>query len=161
MYTDNIEELGNFMADVLAKMDQAQARASKSGPARNRSELFQQLPDKKEYPDYYVLIARPIAFCTIDQRVNKGLYSAVTDFERDVRLVFANAREYNIPGSSIVQDADYLEKKIFEPRLAVYMKTRALARPVRSERGAPNPRNASATMAASDDDNNRLEPTHS
>eukprot|EP01052_Picozoa_sp_SAG31_P025685 SAG31_NODE_2267_length_6052_cov_7.222241_4_plen_157_part_00 len=108
------------MADVLAKMDQAQAESAESGPARNRSELFQQLPDKKEYPDYYVLIARPIAFCTIDQRVNKGLYSAVTDFERDVRLVFANAREYNIPGSSIVQDADYLEKKIFEPQFKLY-----------------------------------------
>lgn len=37
------------------------------------------------------------------------MYPTSNDFMADVRLMFANAREYNEPGSQIVNDANMLE----------------------------------------------------
>ena len=66
---------------------------------RKRCDLFREPPDKREYPDYYRIIASPIALSHIRKRINSHQYKTVTAFRDDVRLMFTNARTYNQEGS--------------------------------------------------------------
>ncbi|KAI8983220.1 SNF2 family N-terminal domain-containing protein [Trametes punicea] len=77
---------------------------------RKRSDLFRELPDRREYPDYYQLIKQPIALSTIRKRISSHYYKNVLDFREDMRLMFNNARTYNQEGSWVYVDADEMEK---------------------------------------------------
>lgn len=77
---------------------------------RKRCDLFRELPDKREYPDYYRIIISPIALSHIRKRINTHQYKTVTAFRDDVRLMFTNARTYNQEGSWVYVDAVEMEK---------------------------------------------------
>ncbi|KAI9512303.1 SNF2 family N-terminal domain-containing protein [Russula earlei] len=77
---------------------------------RKRCDLFRELPDKREYPDYYRIIPMPIALSHIRKRINTHQYKTVTAFRDDVRLMFTNARTYNQEGSWVYVDAVEMEK---------------------------------------------------
>ncbi len=77
---------------------------------RKRCDLFRELPDKREYPDYYRIIPLPIALSHIRKRINSHQYKTVTGFRDDVRLMFTNARTYNQEGSWVYVDAVEMEK---------------------------------------------------
>ncbi|KAF8499112.1 SNF2 family N-terminal domain-containing protein [Russula emetica] len=77
---------------------------------RKRCDLFREPPDKREYPDYYRIIASPIALSHIRKRINSHQYKTVTAFRDDVRLMFTNARTYNQEGSWVYVDAVEMEK---------------------------------------------------
>ncbi|CDO74808.1 hypothetical protein BN946_scf185001.g56 [Trametes cinnabarina] len=77
---------------------------------RKRSDLFRELPDRREYPDYYQLIKQPIALSTIRKRISSHYYKNVLDFREDMRLMFNNARTYNQEGSWVYVDAEEMEK---------------------------------------------------
>ncbi|THH30382.1 hypothetical protein EUX98_g3797 [Antrodiella citrinella] len=77
---------------------------------RKRCELFKDVPDRREYPDYYQLITRPIALSTLRKRINSNYYKSVLDFRDDMRLMFNNARTYNQEGSWVYVDAEEMEK---------------------------------------------------
>ncbi|KAL4254551.1 Swr1 complex component [Abortiporus biennis] len=77
---------------------------------RKRCELFKELPDKREYPDYYQLIKQPIALSTLRKRLSSNHYKSVLDFRDDWRLMFNNARTYNQEGSWVYVDAEEMEK---------------------------------------------------
>ncbi|TCD61184.1 hypothetical protein EIP91_008809 [Steccherinum ochraceum] len=77
---------------------------------RKRCDLFREVPDKREYPDYYQLIKQPIALATLRKRIGSNYYKSVTDFEKDWRLMFNNARTYNQEGSWVYVDAEEMEK---------------------------------------------------
>jgi len=77
---------------------------------RKRCDLFRELPDKREYPDYYRIIPSPIALSHIRKRINTHQYKVVTSFRDDVRLMFTNARTYNQEGSWVYIDAVEMEK---------------------------------------------------
>src|SRR5487761_1516164 len=47
---------------------------------RKRCDLFRELPDKREYPDYYRIILSPIALSHIRNRLNTHQYKTVTAF---------------------------------------------------------------------------------
>jgi len=76
---------------------------------RKRCELFREIPDRREYPDYYQLIEKPIALSTLRKRINAGTYKTVTEFQDDFRLMFNNARQYNQEGSWVYNDAEDME----------------------------------------------------
>ncbi|KAI0641156.1 SNF2 family N-terminal domain-containing protein [Trametes meyenii] len=84
---------------------------------RRRSDLFRELPDRREYPDYYQLIKQPIALSTIRKRISSHYYKNVLDFREDMRLMFNNARTYNQEGSWVYVDADEMEK-VFDSMFA-------------------------------------------
>ncbi|KAI0770991.1 SNF2 family N-terminal domain-containing protein [Trametes elegans] len=84
---------------------------------RRRSDLFRELPDRREYPDYYHLIKQPIALSTIRKRISSHYYKNVLDFREDMRLMFNNARTYNQEGSWVYVDADEMEK-VFDAMFA-------------------------------------------
>ncbi|KZT08941.1 uncharacterized protein LAESUDRAFT_675453 [Laetiporus sulphureus 93-53] len=77
---------------------------------RKRCELFREVPDRREYPDYYQLIKQPIALSTLRKRLQGTYYRNVLDFRDDWRLMFNNARTYNQEGSWVYVDAEEMEK---------------------------------------------------
>ncbi|KAI0932898.1 hypothetical protein AcW1_000117 [Taiwanofungus camphoratus] len=77
---------------------------------RKRCELFREVVDKREYPDYFQLIKQPIALSTLRKRLSGGYYKNVLDFREEWRLMFNNARTYNQEGSWVYVDADEMEK---------------------------------------------------
>ncbi|KAF8971597.1 SNF2 family N-terminal domain-containing protein [Flammula alnicola] len=62
---------------------------------RKRCELFRELPDRRDYPDYYQLITQPIALSVLRKRASSNFYKTVQAFRDDWRLMFNNARTYN------------------------------------------------------------------
>ncbi|XP_060060493.1 protein polybromo-1 isoform X26 [Erinaceus europaeus] len=76
------------------------------------SELFQKLPSKVQYPDYYAIIKEPIDLKTIAQRIQSGSYKSLHAMAKDIDLLAKNAKTYNEPGSQVFKDANSI-KKIF------------------------------------------------
>jgi hypothetical protein len=70
---------------------------------RSLSELFAQLPPRKEYPDYYSAIAKPFALSTMRRKIDGGKYSRMHELRADMELMVSNAKTYNLPGSVVVQ----------------------------------------------------------
>lgn len=76
---------------------------------RDRSELFMELPDKREYRDYYAIIKRPISLEMIRKRIDGNFYTSLQGFKEDFRTIWENARTYNEEGSIVFEDANVLE----------------------------------------------------
>ncbi|XP_056129440.1 polybromo 1, like [Lampris incognitus] len=79
------------------------------------SELFQKLPSKVHYPDYYAIIKEPIDLRAIAQRIQIGYYKSVNAMAKDIDLLAKNAKTYNEPGSQVFKDANTI-KKVFIQR---------------------------------------------
>uniref|UniRef100_A0A9J8DF82 SWI/SNF related BAF chromatin remodeling complex subunit ATPase 2 n=2 Tax=Cyprinus carpio TaxID=7962 RepID=A0A9J8DF82_CYPCA len=76
---------------------------------RQLSEVFVQLPSRKELPEYYELITKPVDFKKIKERVRNHKYRSVSDLEKDVMLLCHNAQTYNLEGSQIYEDSIVLQ----------------------------------------------------
>ncbi|KAM8916386.1 protein polybromo-1-like isoform 4-T4 [Spinachia spinachia] len=76
------------------------------------SELFQKLPSKMQYPDYYAVIKEPIDLKTVAQKIQLSHYRSVSAMAKDIDLLVRNAKTYNEPGSQVFKDANTI-KKIF------------------------------------------------
>ncbi|GAA5820365.1 hypothetical protein JCM10212_003933 [Sporobolomyces blumeae] len=72
--------------------------------------LFNQLPNKRDYADYYLLIRNPISLKEIRKKVDKGLYPDTNAFAADLYLMFQNAMTYNDEQSIVYQDAILLRQ---------------------------------------------------
>ncbi|KAJ2708883.1 hypothetical protein H4R19_004524, partial [Coemansia spiralis] len=75
---------------------------------------FNKLPPKKEYPDYYVEIKKPIALDTIKGKITRGVYGTVADFVADIDLMCDNAQTYNIPDSYIYDVAGDIRRGVHQ-----------------------------------------------
>ncbi|SCV71630.1 BQ2448_3218 [Microbotryum intermedium] len=75
--------------------------------------LFNQLPSKRDYPDYYTIIRDPISLKEIKKKINTGGYTTLNAFEADVHLMLRNAMTYNDDGSVVYHDARML-KQVFD-----------------------------------------------
>lgn len=79
---------------------------------RSVSQIFQLLPSKDEYPDYYEYIKEPIDLKMIGTKICNGSYNSITDLEKDLILMVKNAKYYNEPGSQVYKDANFMRKII-------------------------------------------------
>ncbi|KAJ1938183.1 ATP-dependent DNA helicase Snf21, partial [Linderina macrospora] len=79
---------------------------------RRRCDLFLEVPSKRDYPDYYVIIRHPIAMKNVRKKVKSASYLAVEDFHKDWKLMFDNARTYNEEGSMVYEDACEMQKAL-------------------------------------------------
>ncbi|XP_058063027.1 protein polybromo-1 [Anopheles bellator] len=79
--------------------------------------MFQLLPSKKLYPDYYDIIDHPIDLKFIATKIQTSAYSSLNEMEKDLLQMTKNACTFNKPGSQIYKDAKML-KKIFMARKA-------------------------------------------
>ncbi|KAM3867802.1 putative global transcription activator SNF2L2 isoform 3-T3 [Diretmus argenteus] len=81
----------------------------RDGSGRQLSEVFVQLPSRKELPEYYELIRKPVDFKKIKERVRSHKYRVVADLEKDVMLLCHNAQTFNLEGSQIYEDSIVLQ----------------------------------------------------
>ncbi|XP_051922830.1 probable global transcription activator SNF2L2 [Hippocampus zosterae] len=81
----------------------------RDGAGRQLSEVFVQLPSRKELPEYYELIRKPVDFKKIKERVRSHKYRSVGDLEKDVMLLCHNAQTFNLEGSQIYEDSIVLQ----------------------------------------------------
>ncbi|GAN06985.1 chromatin structure-remodeling complex subunit snf2 [Mucor ambiguus] len=77
---------------------------------RKRCELFMDLVDKRDYPDYYTLIKNPISMNMIRRRMHSFYYEDIHKFRNDFSAMFENARIFNEEGSAVYEDANEMEK---------------------------------------------------
>ena len=71
-------------------------------------ETFTKLPTKTEMPEYYKMIKEPIDLSKIEGRIIGNQYRENQAFQAAVEMMFANAREFNDPDSSVFADATKL-----------------------------------------------------
>ncbi|KAK7457993.1 hypothetical protein BaRGS_00039138 [Batillaria attramentaria] len=98
--TDLSEELEQLFAAVMTARD----------GERDISEMFQLLPSKLKYPEYYRIIRSPIDLKTIAMKIQENKYHSLDEMERDLNLMVRNAQTYNEPKSVIFKDACTLKK---------------------------------------------------
>uniref|UniRef100_A0A3P8UKR1 Protein polybromo-1 n=1 Tax=Cynoglossus semilaevis TaxID=244447 RepID=A0A3P8UKR1_CYNSE len=125
------------------------------------SELFQKLPSKMQYPDYYAITKEPIDLKIIAQKIQLGQYRSVGAMAKDIELLVKNAKTYNEPGSQVFKDANTI-KKIFmqkkseiehgEPIKSIIKKKNSSSSPdrrvlLRNRRSAQGDRLSAITMA--------------
>lgn len=97
----------------------------RSSSGRQLSEVFIQLPSRKELPEYYELIRKPVdfkkikvpgsvgvhwnpppgpplhAFSCSQERIRNHKYRSLNDLEKDVMLLCQNAQTFNLEGSLV------------------------------------------------------------
>ncbi|XP_062455028.1 probable global transcription activator SNF2L2 isoform X3 [Rhea pennata] len=81
----------------------------KDSSGRQLSEVFIQLPSRKELPEYYELIRKPVDFKKIKERIRNHKYRSLSDLEKDVMLLCHNAQTFNLEGSQIYEDSIVLQ----------------------------------------------------
>ena len=72
--------------------------------------VFAELPDRQNYPQYYEFIKQPISLMEISGKHQAKMYASLDAFEVDIKLMLDNAKFFNEEGSQIHQDALALEK---------------------------------------------------
>jgi ATP-dependent helicase STH1/SNF2 len=80
---------------------------------------FVQLPPKKDFPDYYVIIKEPISMKMIEKKIKKEEYSSLHDLKKDIQALCTNAKTYNEDGSMIYVDAVAIEVSFHQLRWLV------------------------------------------
>lgn len=98
---DDIENYEELFASVMTATDDS---------SRPLNLMFQLLPSKKEYPDYYDIIEHPIDLKFIATKIQTNAYISLAEMEKDLLQMTKNACVFNEPGSQIYKDAKTLKK---------------------------------------------------
>ncbi|GAC97069.1 ATP dependent chromatin remodeling factor [Pseudozyma hubeiensis SY62] len=77
---------------------------------RKRCLLFLDVPKKSDYPDYHVIIEKPIAMRQIKRRIDNRTFRRVDTCRDEFHLMVRNAKTYNQEGSWVYNDAVELQK---------------------------------------------------
>ncbi|KHJ92892.1 Bromodomain protein [Oesophagostomum dentatum] len=75
--------------------------------------------DKREVPDYYNVITRPMDLRTMINKIKQHVYDTPEEVRSDAYLIIANCKEYNEEGSEIYDCAEQLED-FFQDRFQIY-----------------------------------------
>merc|ERR1719232_1874604 len=73
------------------------------------SEPFYKLPSRKELPDYYEVIRKPVDIAKIQKRIEEEHYDDMDALEKDFALMCKNTQQYNEDGSLIFEDSIVLQ----------------------------------------------------
>ncbi|XP_026485100.1 ATP-dependent helicase brm isoform X2 [Vanessa tameamea] len=101
------KRLKNIMKKVIDYSDEN---------GRVLSEPFMKLPSRRELPDYYDVIKKPLDIKKIMNRIEDGKYTDISDLERDFFTLCANAQTYNEEASLIYEDSVRLRNVFIEIR---------------------------------------------
>ena len=74
------------------------------------------LPSKKELPDYYEIIRRPVDIRKILGKIDDEKYEDLDALQRDFLLLCKNTQTYNEDGSLIYEDSIVLESVFVSAR---------------------------------------------
>ncbi|WVN89074.1 uncharacterized protein L203_104290 [Cryptococcus depauperatus CBS 7841] len=83
-----VEEQWNACREMLEAVYEAREQD------RDIAEIFQDLPDREDFPDYYVAIPEPECLNHISAELAAQAYSRPEDFFKQLHLVFLNAKHY-------------------------------------------------------------------
>merc|ERR1712241_685164 len=81
----------------------------KDEDSRVLSEPFMKLPTRKELPDYYEVIRKPVDITKILTKIEDGKYEDMDVMEKDFMLLCQNTQKYNEDGSLIHEDSIVLQ----------------------------------------------------
>ncbi|CAI4065257.1 hypothetical protein N7582_002925 [Saccharomyces uvarum] len=100
--------LGLFpMVEKLVEVMREQLDDVDSHP---RISIFEKLPSRRDYPDYFKVIEKPMAIDIILKNCKNGTYKTLDDVKQALKTMFDNARFYNEEGSWVYIDADKLNE---------------------------------------------------
>lgn len=80
------------------------------------SDPFMKLPPKRDLPDYYDVIKKPMDIVRIKNKIREHRYRSLDDLEADFMLLCRNAQEYNIETSTIHEDSIALQSVFTDAR---------------------------------------------
>jgi SWI/SNF-related matrix-associated actin-dependent regulator of chromatin subfamily A protein 2/4 len=87
-----------------------------SSDGRVLSEPFMKLPSRRELPDYYEVIKKPLDIKKILTRIEDEKYTELDDLERDFMQLCKNAQAYNEEASLIYDDSIVLQSVFSDAR---------------------------------------------
>ncbi|XP_051997457.1 protein polybromo-1-like isoform X3 [Xyrauchen texanus] len=137
----------SYLKAILEQLLEAIVSCTDSS-GRLISELFQKLPSKLHYPDYYAVIKEPIDLRTVSQKIQAGHYKSISAMAKDIDLLAKNAKTYNEPGSQVFKDAQTI-KKVFSQRKIEIEQSEPIKSSlrIRNRRSAQGDRLSALTMA--------------
>ena len=74
-------------------------------------------PSEIEFPDYHRYIATPMDLSTVRESLQVGDYNSPVDFQKDVKLIFKNSKDFNTNSKSKVLGMTYKLEEWFEQRI--------------------------------------------
>ncbi|CAO3590460.1 unnamed protein product [Absidia cylindrospora] len=101
-------DTSSFLVDIFNSI-----RKNTDNTHRIYSELFEELPSREKYPDYYKLIKNPISLAMIEDKMRANSYKTIQEWFDDFVRVFENAMEYNENGSRIYKDGKLLLRMLY------------------------------------------------
>lgn len=90
---------------------------------------------KLKIPDYPKIIKKPMDLSKVERQLDGNHFNSVEDFAADVRLVFTNAKTYNVEFSDIHQMAKVVESHFEEKYIAAF-KGKKRSAPADAKQGA-------------------------
>jgi len=129
---DNITEfLEEYLGVVMTAVDS-------TDPERSLSTVFQLLPSKRRYPEYYKVTSAPMDLKNIAMKIQGNKYTTIAEMEEDLQLMLRNATSFNEPGSQIYKDAKVISKLVKSKKLELDASLKA-----KQNRGAKSSRRQS------------------
>ena len=83
---------------------------------------FREPVSEIEFPDYHRFVSTPMDLSTVRESLHIGDYSSPHDFQKDVRLIFKNSKEYNTNPKSKVLAMTHKLEDWFEQRISTLIK---------------------------------------
>ncbi|CAL2041348.1 unnamed protein product [Caenorhabditis brenneri] len=74
------------------------------------AEPFQTLPTKKELPEYYQIISKPMDFDRINKKIETGRYTTMEEVNDDMTLLVNNAQTFNEEDCPIFESSKIIGK---------------------------------------------------
>ncbi|KAF7988055.1 hypothetical protein HCN44_007549 [Aphidius gifuensis] len=99
----------NKMKKAMKKLIMVVVNYTDSTDGRLLSQEFMELPPKREFPDYYEIIKKPLTINKLIQKIDGGKYSDFDDLEKDFMQLCKNAQTYNEEASPIHEDSIVLQ----------------------------------------------------
>ncbi|KAA8893961.1 hypothetical protein FN846DRAFT_976556 [Sphaerosporella brunnea] len=87
-------------------------RKLKDSRGSARMTAFEKLPEKKEFPEYFTEIKRPIAMDIVRKNIKRRVYKSLDQFVEDMDLMFENAKSFNEDESRLYGDAMLLQEEL-------------------------------------------------
>ncbi|KAF2719927.1 Bromodomain-containing protein [Polychaeton citri CBS 116435] len=101
----NVQSLGNQLVTNL--------RGAVDKTKRPIANAFLELPSRDELPDYYEVTKLPVAISTIQEKLDNNAYPTMTTLESDLKRMVQNAKDYNVSGSPVYEDAERIRKLVY------------------------------------------------
>ncbi|XP_024944896.1 ATP-dependent helicase brm isoform X8 [Cephus cinctus] len=97
------------MKRAMKKLIMVVVNYTDSTDGRLLSEPFMKLPSRRELPDYYEIIKKPLTINKLLQKIDEGKYSDFDELEKDFMQLCKNAQIYNEEASLIHEDSIVLQ----------------------------------------------------